>query len=100
MSHIAFKEKRHPEGDLFSANDSLYDPSRSYLSSSPMAQYQPNSPFMSARSVTSAGSVSAAQGAVHSNFATPTARGQEDKAVPSSRPEELELIMPLVEAKK
>jgi hypothetical protein len=100
MSHIAFKEKRHPEGDLFSGNDSLYDPSRSYLSSSPMAQYQPNSPFMSARSVTSAGSVSAAQGLVHSNFATPTARGQEEKAVPSSRPEELELIMPLVEAKK
>ena len=35
-----------------------------------------------------------------SNFATPTARGQEEKAVPSSRPEELELIMPLVEGTK
>ncbi len=100
MSHIAFIEgTRHPEGEPFPGSGSLYDSSRSYLSSSPMAQYQPNSAFMSARSVTSAGSVSAAHGSLYSSFATPTARGQEEQAVPN-RHEELELVMPLVEATK
>lgn len=101
MSDIAFmKLPEHHEGEPFSGSGSLYNPSRSTLSSSPLAEFQPNSAYVSAHSASSTGLVSAAQESLYSSFATPTARGQQQKAVPSSRPEGLEVIGPLIEGSK
>jgi hypothetical protein len=100
MSHIAFyKEPGHPEGEAFPGSGSLYHSNRSLLPSSPMVEYQPNSAYVSARSATSAGLVSAAQESLYSSLATPTARVQEEKVVPH-RPEELEVVKPLRELTK
>jgi hypothetical protein len=64
-----------------------------------MVEYQPNSSYLSARSVTSTGRVSGAEEPLYSSPATPTARVQEEKAVPE-RPEQLEIVKPLIEPKK
>jgi hypothetical protein len=100
MSDIAFyKETRDPEGEAFSGTGSLYHSSRSLPPSSPMLEYQPNSAYEAARSATSAGLVSAARESLYSSLATPTARVQGDKPVPQ-RPEELEVLKPLIEPTK
>jgi hypothetical protein len=100
MSDIAFyKKPRHPEGEPFPESGSLYHSSRSLLPSSPTAEYQPNSAYLSAASAASAGGVSGAEQSLYSRPATPTARVQEEKAVPT-RPEEMEIVQPLIEPKK
>ena len=54
ISQIAFKhDPRHPEGEPFSESGSLYHPSRSSFPSAPAGEFQPNSPYVSARSATS-----------------------------------------------
>jgi hypothetical protein len=100
MSHFSFaKEPAHPEGEPVPGSGSLYHSSRSLLPSSQMVEYQPNSSYLSARSVTSTGRVSGAEEPLYSSPATPTARVQEEKAVPE-RPEQLEIVKPLIEPKK
>ena len=99
MSDIAFYQKPgHPEGESISGSGSLYHSGRSVLPSSPMGEYQPNSAYESARSATSGGWVSGAEQSLYSSPATPAARIQE-KAVPA-RPEELEIVKPLIEPTK
>jgi hypothetical protein len=92
------KEPAHLEGEPVRGSGSRYHSSRSLLPSSPMVEYQPNSAYVSARSATSTGWVSGAEESLYSSPATPTARVQE-KAVPD-RPEELEIVKPLIEPKK
>jgi hypothetical protein len=101
MSHIAlYRETGQPEGEAFpGSGGSLYHSSRSLLPPSPMVEYQPNSAYVSARSATSAGLVSAAQESLYSSLATPTARVPEAKAVPN-RPEQLEVVKPLIDGNK
>jgi len=94
------RDVEHHEGEPFPGSGSLYHSSRSGFPSAPMAEYQPNSAYVSARSATPAGWVSATGESLYSSPATPTARGQEAKAVPGNRPEELELIRPPKEPNK
>lgn len=103
ISQIAFKhDPRHPEGEPFSESGSLYHPSRSSFPSAPAGEFQPNSPYVSARSATSGTWAPAAPASLYSSPAAPAAatgeethRGQERKAVSGNRPEEIELVRPL-----
>jgi len=91
---------QHPEGGPFSHSDSLYDSSRWSILPQSVSENMPNSAYEAAHPATPGASVYAESQSLYSAPAAPTAQGRDEKAVPSNRPEELELVKPLKDANK